>query len=226
MKTAFLFILILVSGITFAQDNPVLPKKTNSQSRYISAGFSAIAYKGSLQTAYSRWTPSYHLGISLEKKKLFSSFFGLGFGNYIGEDRTYKLSEKADQNLQPSASFQSSFFTLHYEARFLIFKYGGIRLHACQGIGLFRFTVKDKSGNNLAEKPRSRASGETYSQNSFFFPSSLMLRYEFPNQMWLGFQAGWYNTSSNYLDNMNQLAINKGGDNLASMRFHFSIPLR
>ena len=202
--------------------------KTDSvqkRDRYVSAGFSAIAYKGSLQDAYSRWTPSFQLGIQLEKKKLLSSFIGIGFGSYIGEDRNYRLPAKADQNLQPAASFEGQFFTLHYEARFLLFRYRGFHLQACQGIGLFRFSVKDRNGNNLSEKPKSRSNGETYSQNSFFFPSSLMLMYRFPNRMSLGFQAGWYNNNSQYLDNMKVLSANQNRDNLASLRFHFSLPL-
>jgi hypothetical protein len=193
--------------------------------RFLSAGFSAVAYKGSLQSSYLRWTPAYQAGMLMERRKLLSGYFGIGFGAYTGEDRSYRLPAKADQNLQPAAAFEGSFFTLHYEARFLLFRYRGFRVQACQGIGLFRFTVKDREGSRLSEKPRSRASGEEYSQNSFFFPTSVMLQYRFKNNIGLGFQAGWFNNSSAYLDNMSQLSLNENRDNLAACRFHFFLPL-
>jgi hypothetical protein len=197
-----------------------------NQNRSFYAGFAAVAYKGSLQSTYLRWTPSYHAGMLIEGKKLLSSSVGIGLGSYIAEDRNYRLPAKADPSLQPLAAIEGNFFTLSYELRFLLFRYHGLRIQFCQGLGLFRFSVKDREGNQLSEKPRSRAAGETYSQNSFFFPSSLFLQYQFSNQMALGIQAGWYNNSSAYLDNMKQLAQNETRDNLASVRFLLSIPLK
>jgi hypothetical protein len=201
------------------------PDSLQKRSRFITAGFSAVAYKGSLQDNYSRWTPAYHFGVQLEKKKFTSSFIGIGFGSYTGEDRSYRLPAKADQALQPSAAFEGRFFTFHYEVRFLLFRYRGFQIQAGQGIGLFRFSVRDRSGTNLGERPKSRAAGESYSQNSFFFPSSLLLQYRFPNRMSFGFQAGWFNNSSQYLDNMKELSLNQNKDNLAGLKFHFSMPL-
>lgn len=219
LPALLLFTLIFSAFGQIKQDS--LPKR----SRFLTAGFSAISYKGSLSGSYSRWTPAYHIGLRLEKKKLLSSFLGIGFGRYIGEDRAYRLPARADQNLQPSPAFEGSFFSLHYEARFLLFRFKSITMQATQGIGLFRFSVEDRSGNKLSEKPKSRAAGEAYSQNSFFFPSGLLVQFQFPNRMSLGFQAGWYNNSSQYLDNMKNLSLNQNRDNLASLRFHVSLPL-
>lgn len=224
MKFLMIFLLLLI-GQFHPADAGTKSDSLQKRSRFITGGFSAVAYKGSLQSSYSRWTPAYHFGIQLEKKKFTSSFFGFGFGSYIGEDRTYRLPSKADPTLQPSTSFVGRFFTIHYEVRFLLFRYRGFQIQAAQGIGLFRFSVWDRSGNNLGERPKTRAAGESYSQNSFFFPSSLLLQYRFPNRMSLGFQAGWFNNSSQYLDNMKDLSLNQDGDNLAGMRFHFSMPL-
>lgn len=217
----------LLSFLLFASARilAITPPDSSVRSPYFSGGFAAVAYKGSLQAGYQRWTPAYQAGLLLEKKKLFSSYLGIGFGNYIGEDRSYRLPAKADPSLQPSASFEGSFFTLHYEARFLVFRYRNLRIQACQGVGLFRFSVRDRNGTQLSDRPKSRAKGENYSQNSFFFPSALMLQYRFPNRIGLGFQLGWFNTSSPYLDNMNQLAQSETRDNLAAYRFHILLPL-
>lgn len=222
ISSALFFFLMLV---IFEAKSQVRNDNANSN-RFLSAGFSAVSYKGSLQSSYLRWTPAYQAGMLLEKRKLYSSYFGIGFGAYAGEDRSYRLPARADQSLQPVTAFEGSFFTLHYEARFLLFRYGGFRVQACQGIGLFRFAVKDRGGSKLSEKPRSRANGENYSQNSFFFPTSVMIQYRFQNHLGLGFQAGWFNNSSAYLDNMSQLSMNENKDNLAAFRFHIFLPLR
>jgi hypothetical protein len=220
-----LMVFILLFSRNIIQADGKVPSDSSQRYQYACAGFSAIAYKGSLESGYNRWTPAYHAGILLEKRKFFSSFIGLGFGSYIADDRSYRLPARADQTLQPVPAIEGSFFTLHYEARLTLFRYKSLRIQACQGIGLFRFTVRDRNGNNLSDKPKSRAAGEFYSQNSFFFPSSLMLHYSFPNRIGLGFQAGWFNTVTSYLDNMNQLSLNNNGDNLAAFRFHFFLPL-
>jgi hypothetical protein len=218
----WLFSFFLLAGFRL---HAGISADSSLRSRFVSGGFAAVAYKGSLQSGYQRWTPAYQAGLLLEKKKFISSYIGIGFGTYIGEDRSYRLPAKADPALQPSKTIEAGFFTLHYEARFLLFRYRNLRIQACQGIGLFRFSVRDREGNLLSDKPRTRASGESYSQNSFFFPGSLMLQYRFPNEMGIGFQMGWFNTTSPYLDNMDQLAQNKTRDNLASFRFHILLPL-
>jgi hypothetical protein len=224
MKWFLLFWLMVLSGSIRAGSNP--ERSPNQRKAFLSAGFSAVAYKGSLQSSYFRWTPAYQAGIVLEKKKLFSSYLGLGIGTYIAEDREYRLPSRADVNLKPATAIEGSFFTMHYEARFLLFSNHGWSIQACQGIGLFRFSVKDRDGNSLIDKPKSREINETYSQNSVFFPSSLLLQYRFPNQFGLGLQAGWLNCSSSYLDNMQNLAQNDTRDNLATVRFHLSLPLK
>ena len=223
----FLFCILLLTALSGTGVN-ALGKTDSSRAgtRFVCAGFSAVAYKGSLQNSYLRWTPAYQAGIVLEKRRLFSSCICIGTGSYTGEDRSYRLPSKADQNLQPSASFEGRFFTLQYEARFLLFRYQAFSIQATQGLGIFRFSVSDRNGNSLSVRPKTRASGESYSQNSFFFPSAIMLSCRFPNRMCLSFQAGWYNTSSRYLDNMDRLSLNQNADNLASMRFLFSIPLK
>lgn len=223
MKSWFAGLMLFIC--LFARAEGKAPADSSRRYRYLCAGFSAVSYKGSLESGYIRWTPAFHAGILFEKKRLFSNYFGLGFGSYTAEDRSYRLPANADQSLLPASAIDGRFFTLHYEARFLIFRYKRLRIQVCQGIGLFRFTVMDRDGNNLSEKSRSRAVGESYSQNSFFFPSNLMLHYTFPNRIGLGFQAGWFNTVSSYLDNMDQLSLNGNRDNLAAYRFHIFLPL-
>jgi hypothetical protein len=220
-----LMVFILLFSRIIIQADGKAPSDSSRRYKYACAGFSAVAYQGSLESGYNRWTPAYHAGILLEKRKFFSSFVGFGFGSYTAEDRSYRLPAKADQTLLPVAAVDGSFFTLHYEARLTLFRYKALRIQACQGAGMFRFSVTDRNGNNLSGKTKSRALGESYSDVSFFFPSSLMLHYAFPNRIGLGFQAGWFNPVTSYLDNMNQLSLNNNSDNLAAFRFHFFMPL-
>jgi hypothetical protein len=221
MKSLALFIgfLFLVPSV-FAADSTTVRK------RFLVAGLNAVAYKGSLQSSYTRWTPAYQIALKFEKKKIINGMVSLTFGQVIGEDRTYTLPSKAVQTLAPVSKFQTQFFALHYEAQLMLFKYHGLRIYASQGIGLFKFTVKDWDGNNLSGKDKTRSKGETYSETSTTFPTQVGLTYRFQNDMQLGFQAGVLNPVTAYLDNMKELSNNDNSDNIAAFRFQFYYPLR
>jgi hypothetical protein len=221
MKTAVLFFLFLTLGtVGFGADSTRIRKK------FLVLGLNSVAYRGSLQSSYSRWTPAYQIGIRLEKKRILNGMASLTFGSFIGEDREYKIPSKANQTLSPVSRFKTSFVGIGYEVQILLFKYHGLRLFASQGIGLFRFSVKDWDGNNLSAKDKTRDRGETYSENVLNLPLQLGFQYRFPNDMALGMQAGWLNPLSNYLDNMDALSNNTNSDNVAICRFQFYYPLK
>jgi hypothetical protein len=221
MKPAIiLYLFMIASNVAIAKDSTLVRKK------YLVLGLNTVAYKGSLQSTYARWTPAYQIGIRFEKKKILNGMFSVTFGSVIGEDRAYKLPSKANQSLVPVSRFKTSFFSLHYEAQLLLFRYKGLKLFASQGIGLFRFSVKDWEGNNLATKDRTRNKAETYRENVASLPTQLGLQYNFNNNMTLGFQAGLMNTFTDYLDNMKELSNNNNSDNVAVYRFQFHYPLK
>lgn len=221
MKQCLLFsFLLLFSSLSFGKDTTQVRKK------YLVAGLNAVAYRGSLQSTYARWTPAYQIGLRFEKKKLVNGMASISFGSVIGEDRTYKLPSRANQTLVPVSKFKTRFFSIHYEAQLLLFRYAGFKLFVSQGIGLFRFSVEDWEGNDLGARDRTRNRGEAYSENVLNFPTQIGLQYKFPNSMCLGFQTGILNPATEYLDNMKDLSNNSNSDNLAVFRFQFHYPLK
>jgi hypothetical protein len=57
-------------------------------------------------------------------------------------------------------------------------------------------------------------------------PTRLGIAHQFQNGLTLGLQAGWMNTMSRYLDNMDKLSNNDNRDNLAIFLFQAGYPLR
>jgi hypothetical protein len=194
---------------------------TRVNKKILMVGANALAYKGSLQNSYNHWTPGIQVGLRFEKRKLVNGMLSATFGTVIGEDRAYKKPSKFGDEFQPVSKFETSFFSLHYEAQVTLFRYKGFRLFISQGVGLFRFTPKDWQGKSLIEEDRTRNKGESYSKNSMQFPTQIGLLHWFPNQMGFGFQTGWLNPLSNYIDNMSDLSSNDVSDNVASFRFQF-----
>lgn len=215
-----LLLLLLIFSKSYAQKEKVAGKK------YIILGTSAVAYKGSLSSAYIRWTPAFQFGVQFQKKRLLNGRFLFSMGQFIGEGRDYSLPSGSAENLVPVNRFKTNFISLAYELQVLLFEYKSLRITASQGIGLFRFIPKDWDDNILSERDRTRKQGESYSPITLSFPTQLGIRYLFPNEMGIGIQAGWYNTQSKYLDNMSELANNNQRDNVAFFRFNFLYPLK
>lgn len=189
-------------------------------------GLSAASYKGSLSPAYTRWTPAYQLGIRFQKRRILNGMISVSFGKVIGESRTYKVPSGPDPQIVPVNRFETSFIGLQYDLQILLFQYKGLRFFASQGLGILRFSPKDWDGNDLTSRDRTRAKGETYSTLSFMFPTQVGLMYTFSNGMGLSCTAGWVNTTTNYLDNMDKLATSNQGDNMAMYKMQFLFPIR
>jgi len=216
MKSALVLSMFLFfSGFSQAQNAPKVRKK------FLVVGVNALSYKGSLQNSYARWTPGIQVGLRFQKKKNLNGMLSATFGKVIGEDRTYVKPSRFSDQIQPVSRFQTSVFSLQYEAQFLLFRHKGLRIFTSLGLGLFRYEPQDWDGNSLVEKDRTRNKDESYSKNAIQFPIQFGFQYWFPNEMGLGFQAGWLNPVSKYIDNMSDLANNEVSDNVATIRFQF-----
>lgn len=206
---------------------PVLAADTlKTRKKYFFGGFGAMAYKGSLATSYARWTPAITVGIRFEKKKNVNGMLALTIGKIIGEDRSYVAPANTPEGVLPVNRFETHFFSLHYEAQIVLFRYRSFRFFTSPGIGFLRYTPKDWSGNALIDRTKTRKSSESYSQNAFVFPIHIGIRYTFANEVALGFEAGWMNTRTKYLDNMDALSTRSGSDNIANLRFQFFLPIK
>lgn len=197
-----------------------------TRKKYFFGGFAAAAYKGSLSSSYAKWTPALTLGVRFEKKKNVNGMLALTIGKVVGEDRSYIAPSGTPEGVVPVNRFETSFFSLHYEAQIVLFRYRNFRFFASPGIGFLRYTPKDWSGNSLIDRTKSRKASESYSQNAFMFPIQVGMRYAFANEVALGFEAGWMNTRTKYLDNMDALSSRSGNDNMANLRFQFFLPIK
>jgi hypothetical protein len=150
----------------------------------------------------------------------------VSFGRFIGEDRDYKLPSWADPAQPVVTRFETSYFSLHYEAQATLFSYHGFRIIASQGIGLFRFTVRDWEGTSLSSRDQTRKKGESYGSSALTLPTQIGVRYRFSGGVEVQAQAGWMNVLSPFLDNMNELGPEKGNDNLASFRLQVLFPMQ
>lgn len=220
MKGFLLALFTLLQLHVFAADSLKVRKK------FFFAGFGAFAYKGSLSPSYAKWTPGITFGIRFEKKKNVNGMIVLTFGKVIGEDRSYVAPSNTPEGVTPINRFQTSFFSLHYEAQIVLLRFRNFKFYASPGIGFIRYTAKDWNGNPLIDRTKTRNPNESYSQNAFVFPIQFGFRYSFPNEMALGFEAGWMNTATKYLDNMHELATRGGGDNIANLRFQVFLPIK
>lgn len=217
-----LFLTLFLSTISsvFGADSLKTRKK------FFFAGFAAAAYKGSLASSYSRWTPALTFGLRFEKKKRVNGMVVVTIGRVIGEDRSYVAPSNTPEGISPVNRFQTNYFSLHYEAQFLLAKVYGFQFYASPGIGFIRFSPKDWEGRSLIDRSRTRRSDESYSQNALVLPLQVGFRYVFENQISLGMEMGWMNTRTRYLDNMDKLSDVDGNDNIANIRFQFFVPIR
>ncbi len=215
VKRTILFFLVINFSIAYAWAG----KDRISKPKHFFAGLNIVAYKGSLQDSYKRWTPALQAGLSVGVRKNINLTFGLTFGQFIGEDRNYRLPATADASLSPVNRFKTNFISLGAEFQFKALEYKGFKLFGSLGLGLFNFSPKDFEGNELVNRTRTRNRSEDYGQNAIQFPIQMVAQYWFNPKLGIGFQGGWLNVNSRHLDNMDKLANNSRGDNVAVFRF-------
>ena len=226
-----LSVAALGTGVLRAQEvsSPVgaVPVTEPAAGRFIFAGVSACAYSGSLSGAYKAFTPALHLGLRLNRKKRFNGSFLATLGSITGSALNYGFNpDPKYSGSKPVSSFRTVFFTLNYELALNLIKKRNFCFYVSQGIGVMRFEPYDADGNKLYDLPQTRAGGETFNKITTVFPSSLGLYGLLPNGYGFGLQAGFMNTSTDYLDNLSTLSGRANGDNVAFYRFSLMVPVR
>jgi hypothetical protein len=222
------------SDIANGESKPVAsnkkePESTNSPYKhsypvpyYLCIGLSANSYRGDLSSTYSYFTPSFHLGIKLNRGRWLNGYFGLSIGQVA-----YSNSVDTGSN-HPNTAFNTFFFTADYELQINIIKNKLVTIYAGAGIGFMYFNPLDPNNNNasLINQSQTRASGESYSNNSFYLPVFVGAIFSLKNYWALQIQAGLLNQTTPYIDNINQLSTNKIGDNILSIKFGVLAPLK
>lgn len=211
MRSVIGIFLLLIPFCGIAQEAP---------RAWLSTGPSLLSYTGDLNH-YQQVNAGYSLGILLNRKEKWNGRINLSFGRLNGEDRLLNIPPGT---LAPNDYFRTSFFALNYSLHYNMVKTDTWQVYLSQGIGIFRFTPKNADGEDLSEKPDTRAPGETFRNLTVMLPTMAGAGYTFPTGFGAGLETGWYNVLSDYLDNVSELGEN-GTDNIFSVRISLLVPL-
>jgi hypothetical protein len=189
---------------------------------YLHIGPSVVSYKGDMGD-FEKLNAAFHIGLQLNKKKRVNGNFNIGFGE-ISDDFTPSSLANVAGAPAPNDYFKTKLFYLNYDLHINIIKKEKWIVYLSQGIGFVRFTPKNGLGENLQDNTQTRAAGEDYRNSAVMLPTSLGVIYFLPNNFGIGFQSGFYNTSTDYLDNISEFG-SSGNDNILAFRLALYAPL-
>lgn len=212
-------ILTMFSGFSamknlYAQKLDSLPIRKST--KLIEFGVIPVGYKGDLGNAYHQWNNAYSLGIRFTSNPKWQKSASVMWGNISGNDISFNAS--AESKTVVNNSFNTNFITAHFDLNYHFYRSENLTFYAGIGAGLMRFMVKDDNGNNLNTQLNSRKRGEDYSNIVLSLPFRLGGIYSFNNGLALGFQTGFLNPMTKYLDNIGELGGNKQ-DNILYTKF-------
>jgi len=198
---------------------------TQKADRYFEFGFSTNSYKGDLSHSYNDWANGIHLGIQLNKKKLLNGHFNLMIGNAYAQNPNYFFDDGNDPQPSPKKSIKIRMINVNYDLHLNVFKNKNFTFYLYQGIGICRFDPRDSENKKLTEQLNTRATGETYTNIAIMLPNGIGGNYILNSGVGIGLQAGWLNTSTDYLDNMSKWGDRIKNDNVLVYKMTVYIPI-
>ena len=195
------------------------------QLKLVSAGVSANAYRGDLNSRLEKWSNIFHLGFRFNPSKKLNGSANLGIGFITGENFNYIFESTNIPTPNPNRFFRTNVTTVNYELNYNFLEWKNFTFFISQGIGLLRFNPKDEFFDDFQDQPDTRAPNETFANITLMLPTQLGFLYLFPNDFGLNFQVGLMNSFTDYLDNISDWGNKDGGDNIVSMRFSFLVPI-
>ncbi len=203
---------------------PVLAQTTGMPTRFIELGVSTNSYKGDLSHSYSQWANGVHAGILFNKKKRINGHFNLMIGRAVAQNPNYFFDDGSDPQPTPNKFAKINLFTFHYDLHLNLLKQKGFIVYLYQGIGLTRFDPRDTENKKLQDQLNTRAQGESYSNITLFLPHGIGAMYVSKPGFGVGFQAGFLNPMSDYLDNVSEWGDRTKRDNILSYKMTVYIP--
>jgi hypothetical protein len=232
------YLPVYAQADTTAQPTLVAPKVDSVQvlllkefdiirqpNRYFTIGLSANAYKGSLNASYQAFKPAFHIGLQLNRKKRLNGSFNLAIGSYVADKGPDPNFYPAMVGIRiPNTFASSTFIAFHYGLNLYVIKNRYFNWYLGTGFGLMRFNPQDAEGSDLLDQRFTRESNENYSTVTSIIPVNTGVNYFHKSGYGLGFQVGWWNTNTQYLDNVGKLASEQKNDNILSYRFSLLVP--
>ena len=220
MKLFYVFIILTMLSSFSAMKNLNAQKLDSlpirKSMKLIEFAVMPVAYRGDLGNAYHQWNKAFSIGIRFKIKPKWHKSASIMWGNISGNDNNFIPSSESTAIV--NKSFQTSFITAHLDINYHFFRRENFICYVGMGAGLIRFIVKDENGNNLNEQYNSRKRNEGYSNTVSSFPFRLGAIYSLNNGFSLGFQTGFLNPMTKYLDNIGELGGNKQ-DNILYTKF-------
>lgn len=201
-------------------------REQDSTYRWISAGFSALAYKGDLGGSYSKWTGAINGSLQFNTHKKWSGSLNLLAGTVSGQDLDPRFNVDPAGGRIPNSYFRSTVAALYYQLLWNVYLGRQFRIFLGQGAGFFRYAPHNEEGVSLAAQTNTRASNETYGTITILAPSSLGAAWRFKNDFGLSYRLSLLNTGTDYLDNIAQFGSEPGTDNILAHQFALLIPLQ
>jgi hypothetical protein len=206
-------IVIVCSTRTFSQNDKTL----------LQLGVSANAYRGDLSEQFKKWTGTFNAGLLFNRKKRLNGSFQFAAGSVTGQTNDPDYPGDPDQT--PNTYFKTRIIAVNYELHYNIIKNTQVTWYIGQGLGILNFNPRDEFGQDLRDQGGTRAEGESYGSISVFLPTKTGVIYFLPNGYGLGFEAGFYNTLTDYVDNVSEWGTRSGNDNLLYFKFFLNVPV-
>jgi len=222
MPLSFLTILFVLLSAVLS----VSAQQVQHVTKFIDFGVSTNAFKGDLSHSYTDWANAVHIGLKFNKKKRINGHFNLMVGNAFAQNPDYRFDNGITPQPSPATFVKISLITVHYEAQLNLYKNKNWAFYLYQGIGICRFDPRDSENKKLSDQLNTRAQGESYSNVTIALPNGIGASYLFTNGFAVGFQAGWLNTNTDYLDNTSKWGDRAGNDNILSYKMSVFLPLK
>jgi hypothetical protein len=210
---AAVLVSVLFSGSVRAQTEKTL----------LQLGVGGNAYRGDLGGNYKKWKATFHAGLRFNRSKRLNGSFQLAVGSLTGQTSDPEYPGEPDKT--PNLHFKTSILSVNYELHYNIIKTDKVIWYAGQGFGIMHYNPKDEFGNALRERNDTRAEGESYGSITVVLPTKMGAIYFLPNALGLGAEAGFYNTLTDYLDNISEWGTKSGRDNALYIRMFLNVPV-
>lgn len=214
--------LFFISFLSFSQR---IKWQRLTPTKMLEIGATSNAYNGDLGNAYERWGSGASVSLFFNKKEKLNGGITVAWKSFTGQNLSLEPFPENREDIYPNTFFKSTAITASYNLRYHIIKTEYIHLYIGQGIGLFRFNSRDEEGTLLQDRLLTRNFDESYSNTTFFLPTSLGGIFFLRNGYGIGLQATLHNVLSDYIDNISQLGENKGNDNILSIKASFYVPM-
>ena len=221
----FFYLLIALFFICHFSTAQRLKWQRLQPTKFLEVGFTGNAYNGDLGRPYSQWGSGASISVLFNKKEKLNGSLSLQFKTASGQNISFEPFPENEEGIFPNTYFQSNIIAASYQLRYHFIKTDYIHLYLGQGIGLFGFSSRDIFGEPLQDRLLTRNFDESYTNTSFYLPTSLGCIFLMRNGYGIGFQGTIANLLTDYLDNISQLGNDNGNDNLISLKVACYIPL-